>query len=152
MKNCLRCKKIFIHYKGQKYCSHECKWKFHYEKREKLSRIRKCQTCEEEFEDNSNTNQRKYCGEECIKLFQYKVKYGLSKSESLDLKAKFPNCGICRGSNVNGSELSVDHCHSINKVRGMLCQKCNQALGGFNDCIDTLKNAIKYLEKGESNG
>lgn len=33
------------------------------------------------------------------------------------------------------------------KIRGILCHFCNRALGLFQDDIDALKNAIKYLEK-----
>ena len=42
--------------------------------------------------------------------------------------------------------LSVDHCHSTGKVRGLLCSKCNKAIGLFGDRPDVLRNAAKYLE------
>lgn len=41
--------------------------------------------------------------------------------------------------------LAIDHCHSTGKIRGLLCQNCNIALGGFKDSIETLQSAIKYL-------
>lgn len=41
--------------------------------------------------------------------------------------------------------LSVDHCHTTNRVRGLLCQPCNMALGLLKDNIKTLQNAINYL-------
>ena len=44
----------------------------------------------------------------------------------------------------------VDHCHTSNEVRGILCLKCNMALGNFKDSIENLQNAIKYL-KGDKN-
>lgn len=43
--------------------------------------------------------------------------------------------------------LFVDHCHKTNKIRGLLCQKCNQALGLFKDSTEYLEIAIKYLNK-----
>lgn len=40
----------------------------------------------------------------------------------------------------------IDHCHSTGIVRGILCMRCNTALGSFRDNPQYLKNAIKYLE------
>ncbi len=44
------------------------------------------------------------------------------------------------------SRLCVDHCHETGKIRGLLCHKCNLALGCYDDSIENLKSAIKYLE------
>lgn len=46
--------------------------------------------------------------------------------------------------------LGVDHCHITGKVRGLLCMKCNSAIGFFNDDINLLQLAIKYLKEGEN--
>jgi hypothetical protein len=43
--------------------------------------------------------------------------------------------------------LALDHCHQTNKIRGLLCSKCNKSLGGFNDNIELLQSAIDYLKK-----
>lgn len=43
----------------------------------------------------------------------------------------------------------IDHCHNTNKVRGILCARCNQALGLFRDNPNIIRNAIKYLIKKE---
>lgn len=55
-------------------------------------------------------------------------------------------CQIC-GKEDERRALSIDHNHSTEKVRGLLCDKCNRALGFFCDNIDNLKNAIEYLNK-----
>ena len=55
-------------------------------------------------------------------------------------------CAIC---NAHQSEfkkpLSVDHCHTTGKVRGLLCNECNLGLGKFKDNIELLEKAIEYL-------
>jgi hypothetical protein len=43
--------------------------------------------------------------------------------------------------------LFVDHCHTTGKVRGLLCNSCNSALGYAKDNITVLANMIKYLER-----
>jgi len=40
----------------------------------------------------------------------------------------------------------VDHNHTTGKVRGILCQQCNQAIGLFKDNIFIIEKAAEYLE------
>lgn len=54
-------------------------------------------------------------------------------------------CTIC-GTN---SDLVVDHNHKTNKIRGMLCQRCNQGLGQFKDDPMLLEMARIYLLASE---
>jgi len=58
-------------------------------------------------------------------------------------------CAICRQP-PNGKRverLSVDHDHETGKVRGLLCRRCNAALGLCHDSIEWLQEAMKYLTK-----
>lgn len=41
--------------------------------------------------------------------------------------------------------LAVDHNHQTGKIRGLLCGRCNTALGLFQNNINILKQAIDYL-------
>lgn len=55
-------------------------------------------------------------------------------------------CGIC-GKKPSGrnKRLSVDHCHTSGKVRGLLCHRCNTALGYFYDDPEIVAAAVRYI-------
>jgi hypothetical protein len=62
------------------------------------------------------------------------------------------NCAICRQPEtamLKGKlkRLAVDHDHVTGVVRGLLCARCNRALGGFRDDAQLLQRAISYLEQ-----
>jgi len=62
-----------------------------------------------------------------------------------------PHCRICGSEGYvvarNGkAKLAIDHDHLTGLIRGLLCPKCNQALGLFDDNIGNLQKAIEYLE------
>jgi len=41
---------------------------------------------------------------------------------------------------------AIDHIHGTNQVRGLLCTRCNQAIGQFRDDPDALLQAAKYVK------
>lgn len=64
------------------------------------------------------------------------------------------NCAICNNPEIaltnkgdRIKNLAIDHCHTTNKVRGLLCGNCNHTLGKVKDNIEILKSMINYLEK-----
>jgi len=60
------------------------------------------------------------------------------------------SCWICGISQLElDKPLSVDHDHTTGKVRGLLCNNHNVALGLFKDNIELLEKAIKYLKKNK---
>ena len=63
-------------------------------------------------------------------------------------------CAICGRAEVpfiiknnDMGKLRIDYNHVTGKVRGLLCFKCNTALGMAEDNIDILKKMIDYIEK-----
>ena len=56
--------------------------------------------------------------------------------------------GRCEVCNRPIDKLCIDHCHSTNKVRGVLCNNCNTALGLVGDSKETLTKLIQWLELG----
>jgi hypothetical protein len=56
-------------------------------------------------------------------------------------------CQVCSRSKKT---LFVDHCHDSGLVRGLLCQRCNTAIGLLGDDSAGVRLALKYLENHES--
>jgi len=57
-------------------------------------------------------------------------------------------CAICGNKLIKAN---TDHTHSdktgiAGEVRGLLCARCNRALGRFGDRLDLLRAAVLYLE------
>lgn len=80
---------------------------------------------------------------------QLQRNYGITVAErdALFEKQGF-KCAICAADSPGANrDWNVDHCHTTGKVRGVLCHKCNVALGLFGDNSHTLAQAIHYLEK-----
>lgn len=82
-----------------------------------------------------------------------KNKYGITLKQYNDiLKKQGYKCAICNmtsaiSKRVHNKFLSVDHCHKTNKVRGLLCDFCNNGLGRFKDNTKFLLKAVKYLRR-----
>lgn len=56
---------------------------------------------------------------------------------------------VAKSGKIN--DLAVDHCHTTGKIRGLLCGKCNTAIGLLNEDENILNNCIEYLKKGKEN-
>lgn len=76
-------------------------------------------------------------------------RFGITIAEYENLLSKQKGkCAICGITEKDlGRKLSVDHCHKIGKVRGLLCHKCNTGIGFFKEKPENFLMAIKYLEK-----
>lgn len=75
--------------------------------------------------------------------------YGLTEtSYEAILFSQNNKCAICaRMLSCVGVQTDVDHCHTTGKVRGILCNLCNSALGKFQNSEEVLFAAIEYLRK-----
>lgn len=80
---------------------------------------------------------------------QLRKKYNMSIEDYNELlKSQENRCAICYTEYTEDSKaFAVDHCHKTSKIRGILCAKCNTALGLFKDSTSVLYSAIQYLEK-----
>jgi Recombination endonuclease VII len=55
-------------------------------------------------------------------------------------------CAICFDPPKDNKHFAVDHNHTTGKVRGLLCRKCNSAIGLLKESVSILQNAICYIE------
>ena len=79
-------------------------------------------------------------------------KYKMTPEEfTFLLESQENKCAICETSDPGGryNKFHVDHCHNTEKVRGLLCHRCNYALGYFQDNSSNLLRAIQYLEQSK---
>lgn len=73
-------------------------------------------------------------------------KYGIDHAEyNAMLDRQDGKCAICKDKCKSGKRLCVDHDHATGRVRGLLCSRCNTALGSLDDDTTRLQMAIDYL-------
>ena len=101
-----------------------------------------CKSCKKErYPTTPEQKQRAY-------ERQIKRNYGVTVDDYDDMfKQQGGLCAGCKQSN-KGARFHIDHCHQTGIVRGLLCSKCNIALGLVDDQIETLANLISYLNHG----
>lgn len=75
-----------------------------------------------------------------------RARYGIT-NEQYDAALAECNgcCQICGETENPKRRLSIDHCHTTNENRGLLCQRCNTAIGMLIDDENLLENAITYI-------
>lgn len=92
------------------------------------------------------------------RFWHTKKKYNITKEDFERMwthqEGKCAICGISMTypEHKIGQELTcvaIDHNHSTNKNRELLCFSCNKGLGYFKENLEIFKNAIKYLNKHE---
>jgi len=90
---------------------------------------------------------RRHCAEfpDQYRENNYRRSYGITVPQYEAMLARQQGCcAICRKP-PKGRRLAVDHCHTTNAVRGLLCTTCNTAIGALYDDPVILQRAIDYL-------
>ena len=79
-------------------------------------------------------------------LSRLESRYGITADQyDVLVKKQKGQCAICKQPCTVNTKLSVDHNHTTGKVRGLLCHRCNLALGLFKDDVNRLQAALNYL-------
>lgn len=97
----------------------------------KLNSYRVCRECEPEWRVRAQDKTEEF--RRLKEAYEKKIESG------------HPNeCEIC-GAEPRDRRLCVDHNHETGEIRGLLCFKCNIALGWFKEDTERLWSAGKYL-------
>lgn len=137
------------------------------------ARIRKCKLCGEKFTVNLSCHH--YCSENCAgqarknswlkhsrttkgratqeryrqsgkaKERMLKRRYNLTLEQHLLMYADQNGCCAICNLAIPYDKIVTDHDHETSKVRGLLCQGCNFAIGLFGDNPRILQTAVGYL-------
>jgi hypothetical protein len=77
-----------------------------------------------------------------------KRKYGITL-EDYDrmFDAQGGVCAICGEARPEERTLHVDHDHETGAIRGLLCFRCNNALGDLREDVDLFQAAVNYLDR-----
>lgn len=80
----------------------------------------------------------------------HKAKYNIKRRYKLTMQAHRDflkrhryRCGICKTTD----DICIDHDHKTDELRGLLCRRCNLALGIFKDDVKLLRAALAYLAR-----
>ena len=108
-----------------------------------LGRLALCSTC-----DNAKRCKQYRRDQELKHLSHVRIKYDLSSEEYTRLVlAQNGVCAVCGKTTPGQRNLDVDHDHTTGEIRGLLCRKCNTALGLFQENSLITDKATVYLRR-----
>lgn len=95
-------------------------------------------------------HKNKHLWESRTRGWQIKCKYNITEEDYQRMfNEQVGVCKICgrpphgHGKNKRSIVLHIDHDHSTNEVRGLLCSRCNGALGWYEKCKEGIESYLK---------
>jgi len=129
-------------YSGLSCCCKECKGK---RKKKYLctpkGRKKSRESAKRDYYKNKTERNLARCDRSLKRL------YGITLAEYDEMFEKQNGvCAICSLPELT-RRLCIDHCHKTDKVRSLLCSRCNSILGQVEENQETLESMITYLER-----
>lgn len=165
MKKCFSCKNIlpyemfYKQRKDSKYYASRCKpckikdtqeWQRLNPGRQETMRQLRIQRDPEKYAEQQKIKNQRRKDNGSIYDWYFQRKYKISYEQYNKMhKEQAGLCAIC-SKPENTKKLAVDHCHNTGRIRGLLCFRCNSALGKLQDSIELMQKAIIYLT-GDNN-
>ena len=112
-----------------------------------------CKPCGKKYYLKNQTKYRNYkkSRRDVLRSYTYLKRYGITKNQYDEMfESQEGKCFICqRHQSEFKKRLYVDHNHITKKVRGLLCDRCNKALGMFQSdtSVSILERAVEYIKR-----
>jgi len=104
---------------------------------------------EPEFYKKDRNGRRDTTCKACRIISQRERTLGVTQEDYLSMFTKQRGrCGICdqRLYSKRYKAFAVDHCHTTGRIRGLLCTRCNTAIGLLKDDPIALQRAIEWTK------
>lgn len=120
---------------------------FYPTKKGKYGRSQSCIECEKRQRREEWKNNKPNRSKTQQHYNHIKSTYGLTRAQyDAMVLASNGRCSVCGSPPESKSgRLHVDHCHQTGKIRGMLCRRCNTAMGFMKDDPWRFLSAIAYI-------
>ena len=106
-----------------------------------------CKDCVRERNNSRYHNSDKKAAAKRSRKHSLRILYGISPEQYEQMfKNQQGLCAICQQPEKNKSYLSIDHCHSSQEIRSLLCGNCNSAIGLLQDSSKIIFSAASYLQ------
>lgn len=113
----------------------------------------KCEPCEIQRKfNNARLREQRKRDPTYVKRMNLR-QYGLSIHQYNEMVARAHNrCETCGGKELYSNQhgpmpLSIDHNHKTGEVRGLLCSRCNRALGLLDDSVERVLKLLSYRSR-----
>lgn len=104
---------------------------------------------------NNGYRRANYAKPETVEAKAYEMHHYKERLEAVQmLYVLVTECQICGRPEMDGRELSMDHCHKSGLIRGLLCQVCNRALSWIERELSDevvwqrVEKALDYIRHG----
>lgn len=100
--------------------------------------------------DNAKRRAKEEQNKEKLRRHYLMKKYGVTPEQVMNwLKEQSYKCAICDlpiGPDLD-RDTQVEHCHKTGRIRGIVCLRCNLAIGWLQDDPARARRIIAYLER-----